>query len=266
MATYTQVCSQVGNFSYAKYFTLYVALSDRDGNTSTNKSQVDYNVYCQSSGSGSISANHQLYFSLNGNVIKNENTYVNVSSPNAFIQIASGTLEVEHNSDGSKTINFEASIKATGGYGVSASKSDTFELTKINRYPTFTVKPSMTDKGLNWIKFKYGSVNMRSDLYYSLDNSNWTHIDADETKISGLEPETKYTIYVQARNQADNSLKTTETISETTYAIAKISSVNNFNHGDNASVSITNPARYIKFKSNYEDRRYTDIEQNCFYW
>ena len=133
MATYTQGCSQVGSFSYAKYFTLYVVLTDRDGKSETNKSQVDYNVYCQSSGSGSISANHDLYFSLNGNEIRKENVYVNVKSPKALIQIASGTLEVEHDNDGSKKIPFSASIKATGGYGVSASLSDNFTLTTIPR-------------------------------------------------------------------------------------------------------------------------------------
>lgn len=240
--TFTQACSQVGSFSYAKYFTLYVVLTDRDGSSSTNKSSVDYNVYCQSSGSGSISANHTLYFELGGNVIRNENVYVNVSSPNAYIQIAKGTMTVTHNSDGTSALNFGASITATGGYGVSASTSGTFVLETISRYPKFTTKPSVTDKGLNWIKFKYGTTNIYSDIYYSLDNSNWIHVTSDETKISNLTPEKTYTIYVQARNQADNSLRTTETISATTYAIAKISTLNNFEHGSNPSISITNPA------------------------
>lgn len=240
--TFTQVCSQVGSFSYAQYFTLYVVLTDRDGSTSTNKSKVDYNVYCQSSGAGSISANHDLIFSLNGNVIRNENVYVNVSSPNALIQIAKGTLEVGHNSDGKKSIDFNASIKATGGFGVSASTSGTFALETISRYPKFTTKPSITGRGLNWIKFKYGALNMSSDIYYSLDNSSWIHVTSDETKISNLDPEKTYTIYVQARNQADNSLRTTETISATTYEIAKINSILDFNHGDNVDVEITNPA------------------------
>lgn len=113
---------------------MYVVLTDRNGSPETNKSKVDYNVYCQSSGSGSISANHDLYFALNGSVIRNENVYVNVKSPNALIQIASGTLEeVEHDSNGSKSIPFSASIRATGGYGVSASLNGNFELITIPR-------------------------------------------------------------------------------------------------------------------------------------
>ena len=45
MATYSQVCSNVGSFTYGNRFTLYVVLTNRDGDPSTNKSVVDYNVY-----------------------------------------------------------------------------------------------------------------------------------------------------------------------------------------------------------------------------
>lgn len=241
--TFTQVCSQVGSFSYAQYFTLYVVLTDRDGSSSTNKSTVDYNVYCQSSGAGSISANHDLYFSLDGRVIRNENVYVNVKSPNALIQIASGTLEdIPHDNDGSRSISVSASINATGGYGVTASLSETFELEKINRYPEFTKKPSITNKTIDTISFDLGDVNMASDLYYSFDNINWVHIISQITTITGLTPNTGYTIFVQARNQANNNLRTTETITTTTYDIARISSVLDFEHGNNTNVEITNPA------------------------
>ena len=66
MATYTQGCSQIGGFNYAKFFTLYIVLNNRNGDSNTNKSWVDYNVYCQSSGSGSLNARHKLYFQING--------------------------------------------------------------------------------------------------------------------------------------------------------------------------------------------------------
>lgn len=171
--------------------------------------------------------------------------------------IRTGNQTIEHNSDGTKSINYSFSVSDNTGQSYTcgnASASGELALTKINRYPTFTVKPSVTNRGLNWIKFKYGSVDINSDLYYSLDNSNWVHITASETTINNLTPEKTYTIYVQARNQADNNLKTTTNISATTYAIAKIASVNSFEHGSSTSVSITNPARDIKFKFSYEDR------------
>lgn len=241
MAVYEAQCRAVGGFGYAGYFKLYVELTD--GNISGNTSKVTYNVYCKSSGSGSINATHLKYFNINGQDIINSTVNVNVSSPNAYISIASGTTgAIQHNSDGSKAISFSAQIKGTT-YGVSASISGTFNLTKTGgSIPTFTRNPSITDRTINSIIFNWGDVNIPSDIYYSLNNSTWTHVESSRTIISGLTPETTYTIYVQARNQADNSLRNTTTISATTYAIAKISSVANVNIGSSHTINWTNPS------------------------
>lgn len=132
MATYSAQCSAVGSFEHADNFKLYVVLTNRDGNPVTNKSYVDYNVYCQASGYGSINAKHQLYFWIAGSLIRNEIVNVNVPSPNAYIGIASGSIEVEHESDGKKSIVFEAIISASN-YGVYAKINENFELTTIPR-------------------------------------------------------------------------------------------------------------------------------------
>lgn len=133
MATYSAQCSAVGGFSYANYFKLYVELTETEVSIANNTSKVQYNVYCRSSGSGSISANHYLYFNINGSDKRNETIKVNVSSPNANIPIASGTTEaITHNNDGTKSISFSAQIKASS-YGVSASTSGTFTLSTIAR-------------------------------------------------------------------------------------------------------------------------------------
>ena len=132
MATYSTQCSAVGSFEHADNFKLYVVLTNRDGNPVTNKSYVDYNVYCQASGYGSINAKHQLYFWIAGSLIRNEIVNVNVPSPNAYIGIASGSIEVEHESDGKKSIVFEAIISASN-YGVYAKINENFELTTIPR-------------------------------------------------------------------------------------------------------------------------------------
>lgn len=175
---------------------------------------------------------------IDGNEIYSSST--RISLYNGTI-LKEGTYTFNHNNDGTKS--FSAYIEG-GIYtiAVNVTGSQTFELNKINRYPSFITNPSVTGRTLNTITFDYGATNIASDLYYSLDNSTWTHITSQSTTITGLNPETTYTIYVQARNHADNSLRTTKTISATTYAIAKISSVGNFEHGSNASVVVTNPA------------------------
>ena len=53
-------------------------------------------------------------------------------TPNAYIGIASGSIEVEHESDGKKSITFEAIISASS-YGVYAKINENFELTTIPR-------------------------------------------------------------------------------------------------------------------------------------
>lgn len=133
MATYTKGCSKVGSFNYATNFTLYVVLEETDIDVNNNRSKIKYNVYCQSSGSGSISSKHTKWFRLNGSDITNESVQVNVSSPNAYIAIASGTTGyITHNNDGTMSVQFGASIKADS-YGVSAETSGNFVMSTIPR-------------------------------------------------------------------------------------------------------------------------------------
>ena len=133
MASFNQRCSAVGGYSYANNFILYVNMEETNINVDNNTSQVRYNVYCQSSGSGSISSQHLKYFNINGVNVINTTEQVNASSPNAYIPIATGITDViQHNADGSKTIDFSTQLKATS-YGLSANLSGTFALTTIPR-------------------------------------------------------------------------------------------------------------------------------------
>lgn len=133
MATYSIQCSKVGAFNYATNFTLYVILDEININIENNSSQVNYNVYCQSNGSGSINSRHLKYFSINGQEIVNSTSTINASSPNAYIPIASGTIgPIMHNADGTKAVSFEAKIQASS-YGIAASINNSFTLQTIPR-------------------------------------------------------------------------------------------------------------------------------------
>lgn len=223
MATYSAQCSAVGSFAYSANFKLYVVLSNRDGNSSTNQSVVDYNVYCQSSGSGSISAKHYLYFSINGSDKRNETVSVNVSSPNAYIAIASGSITVTHNDDGTKSIPFSAQIKASS-YGVSASTSGTFTLTTINRYANLT-SLSIASRTSSSVGIKFTS-DRACKIYISINGgSSWlnngnpfvTNSTGATINVTGLSANTAYTFTVLCRNNSVD-LDTSKTISATTYA------------------------------------------------
>jgi hypothetical protein len=113
MATYSQGCSNVGSFTYGSRFTLYVELTNRDGNPATNKSTVDYNVYFENtSGGGTFTSNTRLYFAINGGVKKDSTS--SITGPrNGRVSIASGSIEVDHNDDGRKKIGFHALVNST---------------------------------------------------------------------------------------------------------------------------------------------------------
>lgn len=246
MATYEAQCSAVGSFGYANYFKLYVVLTEVNVNVANNTSQIQYNVYCQSSGSGSISAKHLKYFNLNGIDIINTTVDVNVSSPNAYIAIASGTTgTITHNADGSKSVSFSAQIKASS-YGVSASVNGTFNLTTIARNFTSAPSISVKSKTVTSITISWSTSETCDRVDYNVNGTSvasaWTGSAKSGTiTISNRTPNTSYNIYIWCRRKDSQLGMISSTISATTYDIARISSLANFEHGSSPAISITNP-------------------------
>lgn len=247
MSTYSSQCSAVGSFAYAGYFKLYVELNEKWVSSTDNTSYVDYNVYCQSSGSGSINSNHYKYFAINGEEKINVTENVNVSSPNAYIPIASGTIgPIYHDNDGRKTIGFYAEIQGST-YGVSASIENSFELTQIPRYTT--VNNSERGKTVNSISVNWSTTDARDWTQYSLNGGAWTNAGDTVTSdnksgyytISGLNPNTTYSVKTRCRRTDSQLWSEAGAINITTYDIAKISSAPDFIHGNNEIVTITNP-------------------------
>ena len=245
MATYTAGCSSVGGYDYAGYFTLYVELSEWGVNTGANTSNVNYNVYCQSSGSGSLNANHWKYFALNGQEITNETVKVNVSSPNAYISIASGTMyNIPHEADGSRWISFSAAISASN-YGLDAEVSGNFTLTTIGRYTTITkfeVKNISGKDGLTKVKYEWSASDACDWAWYSKNNgASWSDLP-NSGIISGLSPNTSYNFKLRVRRTSSQLVTESGTKTTSTYDTGRIGSVPNINLGDNINVNITNPS------------------------
>ena len=243
MAQYEAQCSKVGSFAYSQYFKLYVILTD--GEVSGNYSKVNYNVFCQSSGSGSISAQHWKYFNLNGQEIVNITEKINVSSPNAYIHIASGTTDwIEHNSDGGKSIWFSAQIKGNT-YGVSANLEGTFNLVNIPRYSEIN-SVSVQSMKLNAATIQY-SVSRTANIYCSVDGMDWGNPVVYNTTsgtftISGLSPNAQHSFATLVRAVDSGLDRISGTMYGTTLDIARINSLFDFEHGNNPVVNITNPA------------------------
>lgn len=243
MAQYEAQCSKVGSFAYSQYFKLYVILTD--GEVSGNYSKVNYNVFCQSSGSGSIDAQHWKYFNLNGQEIVNITEKIKVSSPNAYIHIASGTTDwIEHNSDGSKSIWFSAQIKANS-YGVVTSLEGTFNLINVPRYSEIN-SFSIQSMGLNTATLQY-SVSRSANIYCSVDGMAWGNPRVSNTTsgtftISGLSPNANHSFAILVRAVDSGLDRISETIFGNTLNIGTVTSASDINFGDTVTIVKSNPS------------------------
>ncbi len=238
----------MGNMSgtYGSHYTLWQSITENSNNSANNTSNITVKMYLSFDGSSYYAYTN---YTTNGSMIINGTSHNYSINPITFssgqkkdVLLASWTGDIQHDSNGGKTLNVSGSWNTDTSRIGSGNCSATKELTKLLKYPIFTSNPNITKRTVNTLTFSYGVIDISSDLYYSIDNTNWVHITAQYTTISGLNPNTKYTIYIQARNASNNNLKTTVTCSGITYDIAKISTLNNFEHGSNESVTITNPA------------------------
>lgn len=244
--TYSKTCSAKGGFSYAGNFKLYIKLTDKDGSSSTNKSTVDYNVYCQADGSGSLDSKHKLYFKINEKEIISETKTITVSSPDAKFTVAKGSIVVTHDNNGSKSIDFEASVEASN-YGVKASTSGSFALEKIPRY--FSSKPEAHKTGKTETTYTIDwstSETCSKVVFYMGDKTKTWEGSAKSGSITmtGLSAGTTYsgTYIIATRKDSGLTTKSTPTDRET-YDYPHITKITTANLvvGDFQDVEMYNP-------------------------
>lgn len=160
------------------------------------------------------------------------------------VTIASGTINVPHNSDGSKSISFEFNVwdKVTANYLPGNAHADgSMDLTKIARYANITtfyvINPTLNSVTIGW-----NADSECDQVQYSVNNGSWQNSGGLEFGIGGLNPNTEYSFKIRVKRKDSQLWTESSVVTATTKDIAKISSANNFNHGDGLSVSITNPS------------------------
>lgn len=158
------------------------------------------------------------------------------------VAVASGSLNVGHNGDGSKSIDFSFSIteQISASYLTgNASGSGSMALSNIPRYANITsfsvAKRDETsflvsfnaDAGLDWAQ-------------YRLNDGNWVDLPSSNI-ISGLSANTSYKIAIRVR-RTDSQLWTESwNVWQSTYDYPKVTSLNNFTIGEGATVYLENP-------------------------
>lgn len=165
------------------------------------------------------------------------------------LTLISGTETVQHNNDGTKSVDVSAvidlDITFSGVYIHSIAGSDTLQLTTIPRYAT--VSQTLSAKTETTATIKWSSDKTIDYIWYSIDNgSTWTGINvSDGTSgsytISGLSAGTTYNIKTRVRNKASQLTTDSSALSVQTYFYPYANSMPDFTIGDTVTIGVYNP-------------------------
>lgn len=184
-------------------------------------------------------------------VIIHEKTYegnIMQYDGSSTVTVASGTLNITHDSDGSKAIAFSFAVwdnVSTSYLPGSASGNGTLTLTKIARYAAITQFD--LSSGLETITVTWGADAACDSCQYSINGGGWAGgLSWPSGTINGLNPNTKYDVKIRVK-RTDSQLWTESAAkSITTKNIATVSSAPNINFGDTAKVVMANPSGATK--------------------
>jgi len=209
-------------------------------NASNNTAVVEYKVTAKTSGESWQGYTQEGTFYIDGvkytsSYTLPENTTTTVFSKRVTISNASG-----------KKVSASYSFYTTPSYGTLTGN------TSVN-IPVLLKTPQITslalkDRSLDSLTFKYDLNESANKIYYKLSNqSEYIQIASNnksgEFTINSLNPNTSYTINFKARNTSGNTNKDADLdVTGTTFQIAKINTINDFKHGDNVNLNITNPS------------------------
>lgn len=209
-------------------------------NADNNTAVVKYVVKCTTGGS-SYNYNEQTgTFYIDGTKYTNkyelpEDTTTTVFSKQVTVNNASG-----------RKISASYSFPSTPYYGTQEG-SDYVTIPTLIETPVIK-SLTLKSRTLNSLTFSYELEKAVDTIYYKLSTSSSYLKVASNSKsgsftVSNLDPNKSYTINFRARNTSGSTNKdANKNVSGTTYDIGKISVLNNFTHGNSATVNITNPS------------------------
>lgn len=254
----------MGNMSgdYGSHYTLWQSITLNSQDIANNKSNVTVRMYLSFDGSSYYAYTNNSTsgtMMIDGFTISYSISSINFSAGQAKdILLAEWTGYVNHKDDGSQTLNVTGSWNTNTTRIGSGSCSASLKLTDIPRYANLT-SLSVKSRTVNTITLSY-TTDRPAWLFINLNNSeSWlnggepfksnttsgeiTISYKDRASTKKLDPNTTYNITVLCRAlNRDSGLDTSKEISATTYDIAKISNLTNFEHSNNPEVGISNPA------------------------
>lgn len=242
MASGSFSLTNTGNTS--RYVRIDVNWSSRWSNLVENTSRVDVvvNVVKLPGSTQATSGKYNMTITADNQTMTIPNTSFSVS-PNSSLEIASVSLPVQHNADGTKSCTLSVNV---GGNVMWANGSQYITLDTIPRYAT--INQSLSSKTETSITMNWNTDSNISNLWYSTNNgSSYTEVanvsgTSGNYTISGLTANTSYNIKTKVR-RADSGLDSeSSTLAVSTYDYPyAYENTTNFIIGESNTISFYNP-------------------------
>lgn len=203
-------------------------------NSTNNTRIITYSVTAVG-GSSSFYYHHNETVEINGTRV-----YTGSDSHQVYTNdvLASGTLTINQNDTQTLTVKMHGGIYSRTD---NINKEQSWSLDNIPRYAEIT-SHNISSTSLDTITVNWSADSNCDAVQYSLNGGSWIGTSGTTYTIVGLSPNTFYRIKTRVRRTDSQLWTESSEITGTTKDIAKISSIDNFNHGDSTIVNITNPS------------------------
>lgn len=159
------------------------------------------------------------------------------------VTVDSGSLNIGHNSNGSKSISFSFEVwdNVSANYlPGSASGSGSMDLTTIPRYASIT-SFSVSKLDETSVKFNWGADASCDWAWYSTDGgNNWNNLP-NSNIIGGLSANTWYAFKLRVRRTDSGLTKDSDVVWQQTYDYPHLEYASDFTIGESINVNIYNP-------------------------
>lgn len=179
------------------------------------------------------------------------------SSPNPVASSYTTTHTVTHNEDGTCQLYVNGSYSAkvqyvpyeTWGGPFTRTSSFNVALPTIPRYATinsFTLNKASGGAGLSGLVASWSVSNTCDAVEYSLNGGGWTSSGTSGTSgsfnISGLTPNTQYSLKIRVKRTDSQLWTESGTIYQTTYDHARVTGADSINDDGSPYMTFTNPS------------------------
>lgn len=243
--------------------------SSTSNGSSANSSNVTATLYAHRTDSYTTRGQSWSGYVKIGNAQTNINFSSSVSVSSSWVQMATVSTTIGHNSDGSGSVNISGSVKGPSGTALSGNTSSgnqTVALDKIARYGTSN--QSLKSKTETSIVMNWSSNATVDYIWYSTNNgSSWTGIDVtDGTSgtytINGLSANTTYNIKTRIRRKDSQLTTDSSSLSVATYNYPYITKVEttNLTIGNSQKLTLYNPlSRSVTIRMNKDNASGTQL-------